>query len=104
MPCSGPLRVDWPRSAATSCSTSAPNCCGLAWSSISFQSRARSARTPSLVVQKMSARSRRTLRLSVTRVRPPVPGSTPSSGTSGRLTVDERSSTITMRSQARASS
>ncbi len=32
----------------------------------------------------MSARSWRTLRLSVTRVRPPVPGSTPSSGTSGR--------------------
>ena len=44
-------------------------------------------RTPSAVVQNTSARSRRTLRLSTRRVRPPVPGSTPSSGTSGRLTV-----------------
>ena len=56
------------------------------------------------VVQKMSARSCRTLRLSVTRVRPPVPGSTPSSGTSGSDTDDERSSTSTISSQASASS
>ena len=37
-------------------------------------------RTPSSVVQNRSARSRRTLRLSVSRVSPPVPGSTASSG------------------------
>jgi hypothetical protein len=40
----------------------------------------------------------------VTRVRPPVPGSTPSSGTSGSYTEDERSSTSTISSQASASS
>ncbi len=39
--------------------------------------------TPSARVAKTSARSRRTWRLSTTRVRPPVPGSTASSGTSG---------------------
>ena len=38
------------------------------------------------------------------RVKPPVPGSTPSSGTSGRLTADDRSSTRTISSQASASS
>jgi hypothetical protein len=37
-------------------------------------------------------------------VRPPVPGSTPSRGTSGRLTADEESSTRRIASQARASS
>ena len=42
--------------------------------------------TPSSMEQNTSARSRRTLRLSVTRVRPPVPGSTASSGTSGSAT------------------
>ena len=52
----------------------------------------------------MSAWSRRTRRLSVTRVKPPVPGSTPRSGTSGRLTADERSSIRTISSQASASS
>ena len=66
----------WPRTTA-----------GLAMSSTSRQSLAFWPRTPSVVVQKMSARSWRTWRLSVTRVRPPVPGSTPSSGTSGRLTA-----------------
>ena len=77
-------------------------CAGGAKSSMSFHSLARSARTPSEVVQNTSARSRRTLRLSVTRVRPPVPGSTPSNGTSGKLTVDERSLTIRISSQASA--
>ena len=60
---------------------------GLAMSSTRRQSLAFWPRTPSVLVQKMSARSCRTCRLSVTRVRPPVPGSTPSSGTSGRLTA-----------------
>jgi hypothetical protein len=45
-----------------------------------------------------------TLRLSTTRVSPPVPGSTPSSGTSGRLTVELPSSTSRISSQASASS
>ena len=57
-------------------------------------SRAGRAR-PRTSVQKTSARSWRTWRLSVTRVRPPVPGSTPSSGTSGSDTDDERSSIST---------
>ena len=39
---------------------------------------------PSVRVAKTSARSRRTWRLSTTRVSPPVPGSTASSGTSGQ--------------------
>ncbi len=63
---------------------SARTAAGFAISSTRRHSFARAPRTPSVVVQKMSARSWRTLRLSVTRVRPPVPGSTPSSGTSGR--------------------
>ena len=71
------------------------------WST-SFHSSARSARTPSEVVQNTSARSRRILRLSTSRVRPPVPGSTPSSGTSGRLTAVERSSIMAISSQANA--
>src|SRR5207253_9993137 len=52
----------------------------------------------------MSARSLRTFLLSVRRVSPPVPGRTPSRGSSGRLTADERSSTRMISSQARASS
>ena len=59
---------------------------------------------PSAFVEKKSARSRRTCRLSTTRVRPPVPGSTPSSGSSGSDTTDDRSSTSMMCSQASASS
>jgi hypothetical protein len=55
-----------------------------ATSSTSRQSTARLPLTPSSVVQNTSAWSRRTLRLSVTRVSPPVPGSTASSGNSGR--------------------
>src|SRR5437588_2931125 len=77
---------------------------GFTTSSTSFQSFARWPWTPSETVQKMSARSRRTLRLSVTRVSPPVPGRTPRSGTSGRDTAEERSSIRKISSQARASS
>ncbi len=84
--------------------TAAANCAGLATASTSRQSSAFWPRTPSVRVQKMSARSCRTWRLSVTRVRPPVPGSTPSSGTSGSATLDERSSTRKISSQASASS
>ncbi len=72
-----------PVRAARSC-TRAANWLGLTASSTSRHSTAFCPRTPSAVVQKMSARSWRTWRLSVTRVRPPVPGSTPSSGTSGQ--------------------
>jgi hypothetical protein len=61
-------------------------------SSTSRQSTARSPLMPSSTVQKTSARSRRTLRLSVMRVSPPVPGSTASSGTSGSDTEAEPSS------------
>ena len=59
---------------------------------------------PSSIVQKASARSRRTLRLSVTRVSPPVPGSTASSGNSGSATVELPSSASRMWSVASASS
>src|SRR5262249_36932253 len=52
----------------------------------------------------VSARSRRTCRLSDTRVSPPVPGSPPSSGSSGSDTAEDRSSTSMMCSQASASS
>ena len=47
-------------------------------------------------VQKKSAWSRRTRRLSTTRVNPPVPGNTASNGTSGRETVLAPSSTRMM--------
>jgi hypothetical protein len=88
--------------AAVRSRTSAANSDGGAIPSTSFHAFARSARTPSAFVQNRSATSRRTLRLSTTRVRPPVPGSTPSSGTSGRLTAVERSSTMRISSQASA--
>ena len=65
-------------------------------SSTSRQSTARLPLMPSSVVQNTSAWSRRTLRLSVTRVSPPVPGSTASSGSSGSDTVEEPSSTSMM--------
>ncbi|MEZ5766933.1 MAG: hypothetical protein R3D80_04175 [Paracoccaceae bacterium] len=65
-------------------------------SSTRSQSLARLPRTPSSMVENTSARSRRTLRLSVTRVRPPVPGRTASSGTSGSATEDELSSVSMM--------
>ena len=104
IPFPSPGRVLRPISAATRSFTACGKACGLAMWSTSFHCCARSARTPSLVVQKKSARSRRTLRLSVTRVSPPVPGSTPSSGTSGRLTAEERSSIMRISSQASASS
>src|SRR5919206_498788 len=48
---------------------------------------------PSTSVLKKSARSRRTRRLSTRRVSPPVPGRTPSSGASGRLTEEFPSAT-----------
>ncbi len=69
-----------------------------------FHSTARLPLMPSATVEKTSQRSRRILRLSVMRVRPPVPGKTPSSGTSGKLTALLRSSTSRILSQARASS
>ncbi len=69
-----------------------------------FHSCARRPLMPSAVVQKMSARSRRTFRLSTRRVRPPVPGRTASSGTSGKDTEEEPSSTNTTSSQASANS
>ena len=65
-------------------------------SSTSRQSTARLPLMPSSVVQNTSARSRRTLRLSVRRVSPPVPGSTASSGTSGSDTAERPSSTSMM--------
>ncbi len=77
---------------------------GGASSSTSRHSTAVRPLTPSGRVAKTSARSLRVPRLSTTRVSPPVPGSTPSSGTSGSATVEELSSTRTMWSQARASS
>jgi len=73
-------------------------------SSTSRHSTARLPLTPSSVVQNTSAWSRRTLRLSATRVRPPVPGSTASSGSSGKATDEEPSSTSMMWSAASASS
>ncbi len=91
-------------SASARARTASANSPGLAIASTSRQSTAFCPRTPSLVVQKTSARSWRTWRLSVRRVRPPVPGSTPSSGTSGRLTALDRSSIRRISSQASASS
>src|SRR6185437_5332023 len=72
--------------------------------STSFHSRAFFALQPSAKVENTSARSRRTLRLSTRRVSPPVPGSTPRSGTSGSETAELPSSTRTMSSHASASS
>jgi hypothetical protein len=59
---------------------------------------------PSATVLKKSERSRRIFRLSAMRVSPPVPGSTPSSGTSGNDTALLRSSTSRILSHASASS
>ena len=73
-------------------------------SSTSRHSAARLPFAPSLAVANQSARSRRTPRLSTRRVRPPVPGSTPSWGTSGSETAAEPSSTSRISSQASASS
>ena len=73
-------------------------------SSTRLHSTARLPLTPSSVVQKKSARSRRTFRLSTNRVRPPVPGSTASSGTSGSDTAVLPSSAITIHSVASANS
>jgi hypothetical protein len=73
-------------------------------SSTRRHSRARWPLMPSSSVQKKSARSRRTWRLSTSRVSPPVPGSTARSGTSGSDTVVEPSSARMMWSVASASS
>ncbi|KAG0736684.1 hypothetical protein G6F24_018246 [Rhizopus arrhizus] len=104
MPCSPGCRSLLSASASARSRTAASKRAGLTTASTSRQSLARWPRTPSTSVQKMSAWSWRTRRLSVTRVRPPVPGSTPSSGTSGSATEDERSSISRISSQARASS
>src|SRR5262249_42247155 len=76
---------------------------GGSWST-SPDSTARAPLIPSSTVQKKSARSRRTRRLSTSRVSPPVPGSTASSGTSGSDTAVLPSSAITIQSVASASS
>ena len=62
------------------------------------------ARTPSLRVATTSAKSLRTFRLSTSRVSPPVPGSTASSGTSGSDTAADPSSIMMISSHASASS
>ena len=56
------------------------------------------------VEQNISARSRLTMRLSVTLVIPPVPGKTASNATSGKETDEEPSSTKIICSVASASS
>ena len=81
--CTSAGRSEVAASAAARSAMRASQAEGGAISSTSRQSRARWPRTPSSAVQNKSARSRRILRLSVRRVRPPVPGNTASSGTSG---------------------
>ena len=95
-----PVRVDSAAACRARSRTVSSNLLRGTASSTSFQSTAVRPFIPSGLVAKTSARSRRTFRLSTTRVRPPVPGSTPSSGTSGSETAAERSSTSRMRSQA----
>jgi len=104
MPLPLPLRFELP---ANSLARSATLASSLEFGAISSTRRHCTARlpfTPSSMVQKKSAWSRRTLRLSTTRVRPPVPGSTASSGTSGSATADAPSSARMMWSVASASS
>ena len=87
-----PLRFEL---AANSFARSATLASNLLLGTISSTSRHATARLPlmpSSMVQKKSAWSRRTLRLSTTRVRPPVPGNTASSGTSGSATAAAPSS------------
>ena len=96
--------ADWAARVFARSATASSNLLRGAMASTRPHSTARLPRMPSLVVQKMSARSRRTLRLSTRRVRPPVPGRTARSGTSGRLTALEPSSMRSISSQARASS
>ena len=101
---SPPGRSDRAASSAAASLTAASNLeLGTAWST-SRHLTARAPFTPSSTVQNASARSRRTLRLSVTRVRPPVPGSTASSGSSGSATEELPSSASRMWSAASASS
>ena len=83
MPLAPAGRSDWAaRSSARACTVSAKRERG-ASASTRFHSRARWPRRPSGVVQKKSARSRRTRRLSTSRVKPPVPGNTANRGSSG---------------------
>ena len=96
MPLPWPLRFE---AAANSLARSATLPSSLLFGTISSTSRHATARLPlmpSSMVQKKSAWSRRTLRLSTTRVRPPVPGSTASSGTSGSDTAAAPSSASMM--------
>ena len=67
-----------------------------------FQSRAFCHLIPSAFVQNKSAMSRLTFLLSTSLVNPPVPGKTPKSGNSGRLTVLDLSSIKRISSQAKA--
>ena len=97
----GPIR---PLAASARLRTSSANAVGGAMASTSPHSTACWPLTPSTFVANTSARSRRTWRLSTTRVSPPVPGSTASSGTSGSETAEDRSSTRRISSHARASS
>ena len=84
MPLAPSLREGWAAARAARSRTPCSNFERGKEASISFHSRAFLALQPSARVENMSARSRRILRLSTRRVSPPVPGSTPRSGTSGR--------------------
>ena len=81
------VAIAWARSRTRSCHRDFG-----ATSSTSRQSTAFLPRTPSSRVLNTSAKSRRTFRLSMIRVRPPVPGRTASSGVSGKDTEELRSS------------
>src|SRR6478736_5081111 len=92
MPLASPARDDLAAKSSARCATVSSSLEPGTTSSTSRHSTARLPLMPSSVVQNTSAWSRRTLRLSVTRVSPPVPGSTASSGSSGSETADEPSS------------
>ena len=96
MPLAAAVREDLAANSCARLATASSNFEPATTSSTSRQSTARLPLMPSSVVQNTSAWSRRTLRLSVTRVSPPVPGSTASSGSSGSDTAVEPSSTSMM--------
>src|ERR1700728_3009757 len=96
MPLPAPLRRDFAANSLARAMTVSSNFEPGTTSSTSRHSTARLPLTPSSVVQNTSAWSRRTLRLSETRVRPPVPGSTASKGSSGNDTEAAPSSTSMM--------
>ena len=98
------LRFARPAMASRRRFTAATNVALLGASSTRPHSTARLPRTPSASVENTSARSRRILRLSVSLVRPPVPGSTARSGASGKLTAAFPSSWRMISSHAIASS